>query len=65
MASNNWNISNMNEIYEIKANISQKYMQAVGSLFVTITKPLNSKIRETFWLKWMYKLLEIDKPKAF
>ena len=49
MSRDIWNISNMNEIYEIKANIPYfpylKNLQPIDPWFVTITKQLDrSKI---------------------
>ena len=42
MSRDIWNISNMNEINEIKANIPYfPYLQAIDPWFVTITKKLD------------------------
>ena len=65
MASNIWNISNMNDTHNIRANILLlfyflKYLQAIDPSFVTITKPLSNKIGETLYegLKWMCTVFE-------
>ena len=62
MASDIWDISNMNEICNISANTFPflKHLQAMDPPFVTITKPLSNKREETFCegLKWMCKPFE-------
>ena len=44
-----------------------EHLLPIDPSFVTITKPLNDKIEETFWegLNWMWKLFEIEGQKYF
>ena len=73
MASDIWNISNMNEIRNNRANILLhfpfpflKHLQAIDPSFGTIIKPLRNEIGETFCegLKWMGKLFEKNGQKV-
>ena len=70
MASDVFNISNMNEIRNIGANNPLDFLfwnisKKIDLSFVRITKPLSNKIEETFCegLKWMCKLFEKNGQK--
>ena len=72
VANNLWNISNVNKICKIRANIPPVFpylnnLQANWFLFVTITKLLSSKKGEILWkgLKWICKHFEIYRRKDF
>ena len=78
MASDIWNISNMNEIRNIRANIPLhflflKHLQGINYSFVTIVKSLSNEIGETFCegFRWMGKFFEksgqkyLEKPNTF
>ena len=59
MASGICDISIMNEICEMRPRFYLKHLQAIDPSFVTITKPLSSKIKETSseGLTWKNKIL--------
>ena len=70
MASDIWNISNMNEIPNIRVSVPLHFpfwnnCKQSTLHFVTITTPLSTKIGETFCegLKWMCKLFEKNGQK--
>ena len=71
VASNFWNISNINEICETAEYITLHFLFETFASnrpsVLTITKPLCDKIGKIFFegLKWMYKLFEINDQKDF